>query len=111
MLTPGRHYVNTTVRIAVNFQDDDGTDVDPSTVSFKSYSPNGAISSYVYGTDSEVIRANTGDYYVDFVPAQSGRWFYRWASTGSGTAIALEGEVVVQASVFFDDAAGGAYQS
>lgn len=110
MLTPGRHYVNTTVRIAVNFQDDDGTDVDPSTVTFKAYSPTGTTTTYVYSTDTELIRMNTGDYYVDFVPDESGRWFYRWSSTGTGTAIAIEGSLVVQSSVFYDDPATDAYR-
>lgn len=103
MLTPGRHYVNTTLRIAINFQDDDRTDVDPTTVTFQVLSPAGATTSYTYGTDAEVIRADTGDYYVDYVPDQSGRWFYRWASTGSGTAIAMEGDFVVVRSPFLED--------
>lgn len=111
MLTPGRHAVNTTVRIAVNFQDDDGTDVDPSTVQFKTYSPCGQSTTLTYGTDDDLIRMDTGDYFVDFVPTESGRWFYRWSSTGTGTAIAMEGSLVVQASVFYDDSARDAYRS
>lgn len=111
MLTPGRHAVNTTVRLAVNFQDDDGTDVDPTTVTFKAYSPSGTTTTYVYATDAALVRSNTGDYYVDFVPDESGRWYYRWSSTGTGTAIAIEGTFIVQASVFFDDASTDAYRS
>jgi hypothetical protein len=110
MLTPGRIYVNSTVRIAVNFQDDDWTDVDPSTVTFKAYSPSGIVTTYVYATDAELIRANTGDYYVEFVPDESGRWHYRWSSTGTGTATALEGTFVVQSSIFYDDPASDAYR-
>lgn len=110
MLTPGRHYVNTTIRLAVNFQDDDGTDIDPSTVTFKSYSPSGVTASLVYLTDAEVVRLNTGDYAVDFVPDESGRWFYRWSSTGAGTSIAIEGNFLVHPSVFYDDPASDAYR-
>jgi hypothetical protein len=109
MLTPGRHYLNTTVRIAVNFQDDDGTDVDPSTVTFKARSPGNQETSYVYATDAELVRTDTGDYFVDFVPNESGRWHYRWTSTGTGTAIALEGTFVVQASQFDDTLNSDAY--
>lgn len=98
MLTPGRHYINTTVRIAVNFQDDDGTDVDPSGVVFKAYSPSGTTTTYTYSTDAELSRSSTGDYYVDFVPDASGRWHYRWVLSGTGTAIAMEGSFVVQVS-------------
>ncbi len=104
MLTPGRHYVNTTVRIAVNFQDDDGTDVDPSAVTFKVSSPSGTITTYVYGTDADLVRLDAGDYYIDFVPDASGRWYYRWSSTGTGTSIAIEGTLLVQPSVFYDEA-------
>lgn len=111
MLTPARHAVNTTVPIAVNFQDLNGTDVDPTTVTFKLYSPSGTTTTYVYGTDAELVRLNTGDYYADVVPDESGRWFYRWSSTGTGTAIAREGSFIVEASVFFDDPARDAYRS
>lgn len=110
MLTPGRHAVNTTVRLAVNFQDDDGTDIDPATVTFKAYSPTGVTTTYVYATDAEVIRLDTGDYHVDFVPDESGRWHYRWSTTGSGTSIAMEETFVVQGSVFYDDPVGDAYR-
>lgn len=110
MLTPGRHHVNTTLRIAVNFQDDDGADVDPATITFKVQSPSGTTTSYVYGTDAEIIKQDTGDYHIDYVPDESGRWHYRWSSTGSGTSIAMEGTFVVQGSVFFDDPASDAYR-
>jgi hypothetical protein len=110
LLTPGRHAVNTTVRIAVNFQDDNGTDVDPSGVSFRLYSPSATDTTYTYGTDIELVRLNTGDYVIDVVPNESGRWHYRWLSTGTGTSIALEGSFVVQSSVFFDDPTTDAYR-
>lgn len=110
MLTPGRNAVNTTVRLAVNFQDDNATDVDPATVTLKVMSPGGTLTSYLYGTDDEVVRIDTGDYYVDYVPAESGRWHYRWSSTGSATSIAIEGTFVVQASPFFDDPLTDAYR-
>ncbi len=103
MLTPGRNYVNTKVRVAVNFQDEDRVDTDPSTVTFKLHSPVGVTTSYVYGTDAALIKANVGDYYIDVTPNQSGRWVYRWESTGTDTAIAIEGSFVVQRSPFYED--------
>lgn len=98
MLTPGRNYIGTTVRIAVNFQDDTQTDIDPSTVTFKAYSPSGVTTTYVYATNAQLVRDSTGDYHVDFEPDESGRWFYRWTSTGSGTSVAIEGNFVVHTS-------------
>lgn len=103
MLSPGRHAVGTTVRIAVQFQDDDGTDIDPDGLTFKKMAPDGTITSLVYGTDADVVRLNTGDYYVDVVPNASGRWRYRWVSTGTGKSTALEGTFVVQYSEIEED--------
>ena len=110
MLSPGRHAVGTTVRIACNFQDDDGTDIDPDGVVFKVRSPAGTVTTYTYGTDAALVRQNTGDYYVDLVPTDSGRWHYRWVSSGAGKATALEGTVVVQWSEI-EEGASSAYSA
>lgn len=101
-LVPGRIYVESTVRIPVNYEDASHADTDPDTVTFKLYSPSGVVSTYVYGTDAEINRSSVGDYYIDVVPTESGRWFYRWVSTGTFKASAVEGTFVVQASPFFD---------
>lgn len=102
MLRPGKLYVNTTLRLTINFKDDDGDDVDPSTVTFRLMSPGGVESTYVYETDSEVTKQSVGDYAAEIVPDTAGRWFYRWQTTGSGTALATEGDFLIQDSPFFD---------
>jgi hypothetical protein len=104
MLTPGRKYVNGPVRIAANFQDESRADVDPTTVALKLMSPNGTTTTFTYGTDAELVKANTGDYYVDYSPNMSGRWWFRWETTGTTTASALEGSFVVQNSPFYEGA-------
>lgn len=96
MLTPGRHYVGSTVRLEINFSTEDGTDVDPTTITFEMLSPSGEETSYVYGTDSELVRVNAGDYYVDFTVDESGRWHFRWTTTGSSMALLQAGSFVVQ---------------
>lgn len=101
MLIPGRIYVNTTIRIPVNYQNDQGEDIDPDTVTFKLSSPNGTITTFVYGTDAEVSKTSTGDYYIDVIPDLPGRWFFRWDSTGMNKATAVEGDFVVQTSAFY----------
>lgn len=104
MLTPGLKFVNGLVRIAANFQDEDRNDVDPTTVVLKIMSPTGTLkATYTYGTDAELVQANTGDYYCDYSPDKSGRWYYRWETTGAGTTTALEGSFVVKKSPFVDD--------
>lgn len=102
MLTPGRKYVNAPVRIAANFQDEDRIDVDPTTITFQLMNPGGQVSSYVYGTDAALVKVNTGDYYIDVTPDTSGRWFYRWDSTGTGKTVGFEGSFVVVASPFYE---------
>ena len=103
-LRPGKYYVNTTLRITIDFIDDDGDDVDPTTVTFKTRSPAAVEATYVYGTDDEMQRLSAGHYSADIVPDESGRWQYRWESTGTGKAITKEGTFSIQASTFYDDA-------
>lgn len=103
MLTPGRIYINTSLRLYVNLQDEDGVDVDPTTVLIKTKSPAGAETTYTYGDDDEVGKSSVGDYYVDLTPDEAGRWRYRWETTGTDTTIAVEGDFLVQASAFYDD--------
>ena len=111
MLIPGRIYVNSTVRIPVNFQDATGADTDPSTVTFKLYSPSAEISTYVYGTNAEVLKTSVGDYYIDVTPDEPGRWHFRWESTGTNKATAVEGSFVVQVSRFFEPYSSDAYRT
>lgn len=103
MLTPGRKAVNSPVRIAANFQDEDRTDIDPTTVTVKFRSPSGTVTSYVYGTDAALVKASTGDYYIDFTPDESGRWRYRWITTGTNKAIAFERSFLVEYSEFEEE--------
>lgn len=102
MLAPGKNYINTEIRLTASFVDSDGDAVDPDTVTFKTYSPQGLVASYVYGTDSEVQKASTGNYTADVTPDKAGRWHFRWETTGTGTVLALEGDFIIQRSPFFD---------
>ena len=103
MLAPGRNYVNSPIQLSLNIETALGVDVDPDTVTFKTFSPSGLETSYVYGTDSEVTKSSVGNYDAVFTPNESGRWYYRWETTGTGTTIGIEGQFLVQASAFFDD--------
>jgi hypothetical protein len=103
MLEPGKIYVETELRLTASFVNSSGVAVDPDTVTFKTHSPSGDDATYVYGTDSEVQKASTGNYTADIVPTEAGRWRFRWKTTGTGTVIALEGDFIVKKSAFFDD--------
>jgi len=103
MLAPGKHYIGDVIRLAVNYSTA-GTDVDPDGVTLSVMHPDGVVVSYIYGTDAEIGYTDTGDYYCDYViPEKSGRYRFRWVSTGDGTTSALEGDFLVQHSAFFDD--------
>lgn len=102
MFEPGRIFVNTSVRVDVTFLDSAGAAVDPTTVTFKTCSPNGQKASYVYDTDAEVGRSGVGTYYADIVPDKAGRWYIRWETTGTGTTVAIEDNFLVKHSPFFD---------
>lgn len=101
MLSPGKYYVDTTLRLNVAFTDQNGAAIDPSTVTFETMSPRNLRSTYVYGTSSQIGKASTGNYYADIVPDEPGRWQFRWVTTGTGTAIVQEGDFIIQDSVFW----------
>jgi len=99
---PGRYYVNSPLRLTINFQDDSGDDTDPSTITLRLISPAGVETSYVYLTDDEVQQTDAGDYTCDVTPDEPGRWRFRWETTGDGTTVASEGDFLVQDSAFYD---------
>jgi hypothetical protein len=102
MLTPGKYFPGSPIRLTIAFTDDDGVATDPTTVTFATYSPSGTATDYVYLTDDEVGKTSTGNYYADFTPDESGRWHFRWSTTGTGTTVRTEGTVLVQYSPWYD---------
>ena len=63
-----------------------GTLIDPATVTFKIKDPNGAVTTYSYPADAQVIKSATGIYYVDVNATKAGTWYYRFYSTGTSQA-------------------------
>ena len=106
MLTLGRNDPGTAIRLAVNFQTDRGTDIDPASSDAEGRSPDGEITSFIYGADAALVRLDTGDHLLDFIPDRAGKWHYRWETTGAGQTITIEGIFYVQASPF-TEAEGG----
>lgn len=75
------HY-GTLVRVSVTFQVG-GTDTDPTTVTFRHRKPDGTVTAWVYGTDSQVVKDAVGKYHADLALNQEGVWTYRWEGTGA----------------------------
>lgn len=93
------YYPGQSVRISASFSDIDNALTDPSTVTISVKSAAGDVTEYVYGTDEQLVKDETGLYHLDFTPDAAGDWYYRVESTGPVTA-ASEGHVVVLGSNF-----------
>lgn len=91
--------VGDVVRVQGVFKNAAGTTVDPTAITFKFQVPDGTITTYIYGTDAEVVRSATGTYYCDITTTDEGRYSCRWAGTGNNAA-AGERYFLVSESVF-----------
>lgn len=80
------YFVGSLIRCSAAFTDTLGADLDPTTVSFSFKIDNGSVTTYVYGTDAQVVKDSTGHYHVDLSGATKGTLYYRWFSTGTGQA-------------------------
>lgn len=73
-------------------------DVDPSVVKAWTRTPSGTVTTYTYGTDSEVAKTDTGDYTLTFDVDTAGTWWCGFYSTGTGKAASDDVRVDVQSS-------------
>lgn len=93
-----------TVRLKLTMTDSSGTAVDPGALTFKVRQPDGTVTSYVYGTDAQLVKSSTGIYYVDWpIPktlAAEGVWSYRFEATGANAG-AVESQFTVRNSAFY----------
>lgn len=85
-----------TIRFQVTFSLS-SINTDPTTVIFRTKNPNGVVTSYVYLTDNELIKSDTGIFYIDLALNLTGEHFYRWEGTGDAPGIS-EGRVRVDRS-------------
>lgn len=85
------------VRLQVTFVDVAGVVVDPDLVFLQYIAPGAAVVTKTYPAD--ITRVSVGVYRIDLDATASGRWDWRWYSTGSGQA-ADEGFFLVSASAF-----------
>lgn len=76
------------VRVTALFEDEDGVDVDPATVTLTVVSPSGVTTAYQYGGSPDTVtKASVGNYYADLTADERGDWHYRWTSTGTGAGV------------------------
>lgn len=93
-----QYYVGSKPRLSADFKLS-GVLTNPTAVTFKARTPSGTVTTYVYGTDAQLVRLATGQYYVDLPVTEQGEWWYRFEGTGTVTA-ASEAFLVVKESHF-----------
>lgn len=72
------------VTVSAAFTDVNGDPADPAAVSLAFEDPAGTVTTYVFGTDPEVVKDSVGNYHVDIDADSAGDWHYRWIATGAG---------------------------
>ena len=87
------------VRVSLPFTDAIGAAADPTTVRGRFRDPSGAVTTYLFGTDSELVKDSTGNYHFELSPTASGEWRYRGEGTGAVQA-AAEARFIVRATAF-----------
>lgn len=73
--------IGDTIQIGAEFSVDD-VPTDPTTLTFTLTSPDGAVNSWVFGVDPEVVQVGTGVYTVTWLATDSG--VHKWAYTAGG---------------------------
>lgn len=71
------------VRSSVAFLNASSVATDPTTITVKVEDPSQNESTYVYGTDADVVKDSTGNYHLDVTPDETGTWVVRWIGTGT----------------------------
>lgn len=87
------------IRLTTTFTNLAGSATGPTAVTFKMLLPSGSTTTYVYGTDAELVKSSTGVYYVDWTFTVADTHRYRFAGTGTVTA-SDEGTILVRRSYF-----------
>lgn len=76
------------VRSWVRFVTSSNVLVDPTGVTCEIRNPAGTETSYAYGTDAELVKSETGVYYLVIDTADySGEYRVRWTGTGTNAAV------------------------
>ena len=100
---PNTYDMGDSVRLSAAFTDG-GTATDPGTILFRWKPPKSSASLYTYGSDAALVKASTGNYYVDLtIPgtaSSAGQWTYRFEGTGAVIA-ADEDRFYVEPSPFY----------
>lgn len=82
------------LRVRALFEDLDGDNADPDTVTVRWKAPEQPSITKVYGTDSEVVKLAAGDYAIDVPLDAPGAWYFRWEAAGDFVGAAESAQTV-----------------
>jgi hypothetical protein len=87
------------VRVSLSFTNSSQSAADPSTVRGRFRDPSGNVTTYLFGTDSQLVKDATGAYHFDVTIDEAGDWRYRGEGEGAIVA-AAEGRFHARESAF-----------
>jgi hypothetical protein len=70
--------LGTSVKVSAAFFDEDGAAFDPATVIAMVKTPDGAETSYTYGSPSDIVQDSLGNYHLWIETPAAGTYAYRW---------------------------------
>ena len=71
------------IRIRARIKNWDGDLANPTTLQCTVHEPDGTNTTFVWNTDTELVRESTGEFYIDWDADQSGLHKYRWQAGGT----------------------------
>jgi len=72
------------VKVKATFKDEHNEKGDPATVQVAVKEPSSTVTTYVYGTDPELVRESMGVYYILIdTTDNAGEWQFVWNSSGT----------------------------
>lgn len=92
------YYPGDQVFVPATFTDaETGAVADPDAVTFVYKNPDGSLSTFVFGTDPEVVKKSTGVYQCEAIVNQSGTYYVKVSGSG-GITKSVEIQFQVQPS-------------
>jgi hypothetical protein len=98
-MTGRTYYPGDAVTLQATFTSIAGTNADPTTVALKVEDPGGTITTYTYA-DLDITKTAAGVFQYVLSLTLAGRYWYRWAGTGSVQAVSPDQPITVQPSRF-----------
>ena len=81
-MTNGHFEYGVTVKLQAACTNIGGGAIDPATATFRIKNPVGVLTTYVYGTDAEIVKSATGIYSMNINCQRGGDWCWEFITTG-----------------------------